>query len=131
MKTLLSSVIALAIFVAMPGMAHAKGNHGGPGGKVTAVDTTANTITVEKKKSGESTTYKAADATVTIDGQPGKLSDITVGSHVKITTGATPDVAASINAKTHKKGGRKHGGSVPASSPAAVPTTSGTSAPSN
>ncbi|MGB8354440.1 MAG: hypothetical protein WCD79_11160 [Chthoniobacteraceae bacterium] len=129
MKTLLSSVIALAIIIAMPGMAHAKGNHGGPGGKVTAVDTTANTITVEKKKTGESTTFKAAGATVTVDGQPGKLSDITVGMHVKITTGATPDVAASIKARTHKKGGKKHGGSVPASSPA--PTTSGTSTPSN
>jgi len=107
MKTLLSSVLALAILIAVPAMAQAKGDKG-PHGKVTAVDTTANTITISSKKTGQSTTFKAADAKVTVDGVAGKLADITVGMKAKITVGTTPDTASAIDASTHKKGDKKN-----------------------
>jgi len=110
MKTLISSVIALALMVSIPCMAQAKGNKGDKPyhGKVTAVDATANTITVENKKTSESKTFKAADAKVTVDGAPGKLADITVGMKAKVTVNpTTPDTATAIDASTHKKGGKK------------------------
>jgi len=98
------TVIALAL----PSMALAKGkkgdNAGQVAGKVTAVDTTANTITVSQKKKGEDKTFKAADAKVTVDGAAAKLSDITVGMHAKVTVGTTPDVATAIDASAGKKG---------------------------
>lgn len=110
MKTLISSVIALALMVSIPCMAQAKGNKGGDKpfhGKVTAVDATANTITVESKKSAESKTFKAADAKITVDGAAGKLADITVGMKAKVTVGTTPDTATAIDASTHKKHDKK------------------------
>ena len=92
MKTLISSVLAVAILLIVPDMALAKGNKGEKpfSGKVTAVDAPASTITVTKKKSGEAKTFNAASATVTVGGASGKLADITVGMKVKVTVGSTP-----------------------------------------
>ena len=103
-----SYTLALAIFLAIPGMALA-GNKGLKPfeGKVTAVDTTANTITVTKGKT-DVQTYKAAGATITVNGASGKLSDITIGMKAKVTVGSTPDTATAIAATSHKTSSKKN-----------------------
>ena len=110
MKTLISSLLAVTIMLALPCMAQAKKNKSDQSisGKVTAVNATDGTITVSQGKSGPETTYKTAGATVTVDGTAGKLSDVTVGMNVKITVGSSPDVAATIDATAKKKGGKKN-----------------------
>ena len=109
MKNLISYALAFAILAVVPGMALA-GNKGSKpfGGKVSAVDTNANTITVTKKKQGVDKTFKTADAKVTVDGVAGKLSDITVGMHVKITVGSAPDTASAIDFPAKKTAGNKN-----------------------
>ena len=130
MKNLISYALTFAILTAIPGMALA-GNKGNKpfGGKVSAIDMNANTITVTKKKQGMDRTFKTADAKVTVDGVAGKLSDITVGMHAKITVGSAPDTASAIDATANKKGGKtnKKGGKNAAS--AAAPAPSSTQAP--
>src|SRR6266568_9321012 len=108
MKKLMSYALAAAVLFAVPGMALAKKSKGENlvVGKVTAVDTTANTITVTQGKKGEAKTFKAADAKVTVDGASGKLADITTGMHAKVTVGSSPDTASAIDA-TAKKAGKK------------------------
>ena len=93
----------------IPSMALAKGHKADKPfkGKVTAVDTGANTITVTKHKTGEQKTFKTVGATVTVDGASGKLADITIGMRAKVTAGMSPGTAASIEAVAHKKGGKK------------------------
>ena len=110
MKNLISYALALALVLAMPGMVQAKGNKGDKafGGKVTAVDTTANTITVTKHKTGEEKIFKTAGATITVDGVSGTLASITVGMHARVTAGSSPDTASVIVATTRKKGGNKN-----------------------
>jgi len=110
----MSYALILTLTLTVPGIALAKdkGGEKKPGWKVTAVDTTANTITVhsgKKRETGEDKTYKAADATVTVDGKSAKLADVSVGMGVKITAGATPDAALSIAAMAKKEGGKKGG----------------------
>jgi hypothetical protein len=66
MKAFISYALTLTIMLAAPGMALAGEKEGGkkPGWKVTAVDTTANKITVHSGKKGElgeDKTYKVAD----------------------------------------------------------------------
>jgi len=134
MKTLISSLLAVAMLVSIPNMAMAggkkKGDKGGDSGKVSAVDTTANTITISKKKSGESTTFKAAGAKITVDGVSAKLSDITVGMHAKVTVGSTPDTATAIDASKGGKGkGGKKGKNGNAGGAVPVPAASATPAP--
>ena len=109
MKTLISSVLAVAILLIVPGMALAKGKNGEKpfSGNVTAVDAAASTITVTKKKSGEAKTFNAASATVTVAGASGKLADITVGMKVKVTPGSGPGSASLIDAPAKKAGGKK------------------------
>jgi len=106
MKKFLSYAMATVMVLALPTMAFAKKdkNSSGFAGKVTAVDTTANTITVGQKKKGEDKTFKAADAKITVDGTSAKLADITVGMHAKVTVGTSPDVASAIDASAGKKG---------------------------
>jgi len=114
MKSFTSYALTLTIILAAPGMALAGEKEGGkkPGGRVTAVDTTANTITVhsgKKGEPGEDKTYKVADATITVEDASAKLADITVGMRAKITVGATPDTASAVEATAKKKGGKKGG----------------------
>ena len=106
MKKFISCALAAVIVLAVPGMALAGNKANKPAaGKVTAVDTTANTITIAKGKK-DSVTYKAAEAKITVNGAPGKLSDVTVGMKAQVTLGASPDTASAIVATTHKKGGK-------------------------
>ncbi|MEY3481174.1 MAG: hypothetical protein RIQ71_1949 [Verrucomicrobiota bacterium] len=114
MKAFIFYALTFAITLSLPGMALAGENEGGkkPGGRVTAVDTTANTITVhsgKKGETGEDKTYKVADATITVEGASAKLADIAVGMRAKITVGATPDTASAVDASTKKKKGEKKG----------------------
>ncbi len=83
MRKFISYTVALAVILALPGMALAGTKGTKPfEGKVTAVDTTANTITVAKDKK-DSQTFKAADAKVTVDGKSAKLADVTIGMKSK------------------------------------------------
>jgi hypothetical protein len=129
---LISFALAITFLLAVPGMAMAGGGKGDKPykGIVSAVDLKANTITITRKKSNESTTFQATAAKVTVDGAPAKLSYITVGMHASVTPGATADTAAAIDASTHKKGEGKHAPATPftPSAPSA-PATSGTTAP--
>ncbi len=114
MKAFISYALTLTIMLAAPGMALAGEKEGGkkPGGKITAVNTTANTITVhsgKKGEPGEDKTYKVADATITVEGASAKLADITVGMRAKITVGASPDTASAVEASAKKEGGNKGG----------------------
>jgi hypothetical protein len=90
-------------------------------GLVSAVDTKANTITITKKKTGEATTFKAADAKITVNGAPAKLADILVGMHASVMVGATPDTATAIDASTQKT--KKS--SIAAAPPATASTATG------
>ena len=121
MKKFASYTLVLAILLAIPGLALA-GNKGDKPfeGKVTAVDTTGNTITVEKGKK-DATTFKAADAKITVDGVSSKLANITVGMKAKVTVGPTPDTATAIDATTHKKGGKKNKITAPTPTPTPTP----------
>ena len=111
MKTLISWTMALSILLAIPGMALAKDKKGGgPGGKVTAVNVSGNTITLSVGKKGEAReekTYNVSDATITVDGASAKLVDVLVGMKVTITAGASPDTVTAIAASTKKGGGKK------------------------
>ena len=113
MKKIIAFALALVIALAAPSVALAKGGKGHKagkpfGGKVTAVDTQANTITVDKKKGKQEKIFNAANATITVDGTTGSLANITPGMHVKVTVGSTPGTASSIVAPSHKKGAGKH-----------------------
>ena len=109
MKTLISSMLAIAIMLVVPNMALAKKDKSGGDPKVTAV--TDSTITVSQGKQGPETTYKTEGAKITVNGTAGKLSDITVGMTAKITVGSSPDVATAIDASAApaKKKGKKKG----------------------
>ncbi|HWE95608.1 MAG TPA: hypothetical protein VG269_16710, partial [Tepidisphaeraceae bacterium] len=69
-------------------------------GTVTAVDTTANTITLTGHNGGTATTYKVpSTATITFNGATAALSAITVNSEALIKLSATdPTTAVSIDA---------------------------------
>ncbi|HWB58624.1 MAG TPA: hypothetical protein VG733_03995 [Chthoniobacteraceae bacterium] len=119
MRKFISFALALAVILAIPGVAQAKKADKPFEGKVTAIDTTANTITIAKGKK-DSQVFKAAGATVTVDGASAKLSDITVGMRAKVTVGATADTATAIAATTHKKEGKKNKHATPTPTPAST-----------
>jgi hypothetical protein len=130
LKRLITSLLTAAIIIAIPSIAVAGGKGDKPvKGTVSAVDLKANTITITKKKSSETPTFKVADAKITIEGAPGKLADITVGMRVSVTVGSTPDTATEIEVSTHKKKGEGKHSTPPAPAaptPAPAPVTSGT-----
>src|SRR2546422_9987738 len=101
MKKLLSFALAAAFLISAPSLALAKekgekGKGGMAAGKVTAVDTTAKTITVQHGKAGEAKTFKVDDSTkITVDGKEAKLADITSDMHAKLTAGRNGGHAAS------------------------------------
>jgi len=107
MKTFVSYALAIALLLCLPSLALARGNKASGnkafGGKVTAIDAGAGSITVTKHKTGEQRTFKSSGAIITVDGVSGNLSNITLGMHAKITIGSSPDIATSIVAMTHKK----------------------------
>ena len=103
--------MSLAILLAVPSMAMAKDKKKGKascGDSVTAVDTTANTITV-KGADGTDKTLKTDGATITVNGVTGTLAQITSGMNVKVTVGDAPDKATAIDATANsgKKKGKK------------------------
>jgi hypothetical protein len=72
-------------------------------GKVTAVDTTANTITIEHGKKAPHTFSVTKDTKITVEGASGKaLSDVKTGMHAKVGTVKKATVALSIDATTKK-----------------------------
>jgi hypothetical protein len=76
------------------------------GGKVTAVDTTASTITIEHGKKTPKTFSVTTDTKISVDGVSGKtLADVTTNMHAKIESPKKAMVALSIEAtnKKHKK----------------------------
>jgi hypothetical protein len=81
-------------------------------GTVTAVDTTANTITLTGHDGGTATTYKVpTTATITFDGASAALSAITVGSEALIKLSASDATTAlSIDAAALPTGGDNSGG---------------------
>lgn len=98
--------MSLAILLAVPSMAMAKDkkkNKAGSSDSVTAVDTTANTITI-KGIDGTEKTYKTEGATITVNGVSGLLTEISSGMNVTVTAGDAPDQATAIDATTSKKG---------------------------
>ena len=73
------------------------------GGKVTAVDATANTITIEHGKKTPHTFTVTPDTKISVDGAAGKaLADVTTDMHAKIETVKKATVALSIEATTKK-----------------------------
>jgi hypothetical protein len=81
-------------------------------GTVTAVDTTANTITLTGHDGGTATTYKVpTTATISFDGASAALSAITVGSEALIKLSASDATTAlSIDAAALPTGGDNSGG---------------------
>jgi len=105
MKSIIASLAAISILLALPTMSFAgSGKAKGIHGKVAAVD--SHSITIKNKKSGDSKTFQVDDSTkVTVDGQDGKhASDITVGMKARITPGSNSDTAGSIDATSKGKG---------------------------
>jgi hypothetical protein len=127
MKNRWNSITAIlsAALLALPcvSLAGKSDKGGGFGGKVTAIDTTAKTITVthRPKSGGASKTYTVTDATrISVNGTDGKLADIQIGMKASITPGTPDTTAAGIIALTRVKKGSKGGGSP--QSPQAAPT---------
>jgi small nuclear ribonucleoprotein (snRNP)-like protein len=80
-------------------------------GSVTAVDTTANTITLTPNDASASTTVTIpTTATITIDGAAGTLAGITTGSEVHIQYSATDNtMIVTVKDSTHTGGGGQGG----------------------
>ena len=72
-------------------------------GVVKAIDAARNTITVAHK-SGEKTFAVAKDASVRVDGKPGKLADLPVEAHVTLKLSVDQKTALSIEQGNAKKG---------------------------
>jgi hypothetical protein len=101
MKKFLSFALAAAFLISAPGIASAKEKKAGTHGKISAVDTTAKTISITHGKSGEAKTFKVTDATtITLDDKPAKLDDIKVDMFAKVTAGDTEDTAATLTVTT-------------------------------
>lgn len=114
MKNRLISCFALisAALIAMPCASFAgKNGRGGQNssdfrGKVTAVDASAKTITVQQnpKRGGEAKTFTVTDATkITVDGKDGALANITTSMRASVTPGTPETTAATIVATTRQK----------------------------
>jgi hypothetical protein len=107
-KSLVALVVIGLLVLAQGAFAQDKGEKKkrGPGGKVKAIDTTANTITVTMGRKGETPqdkTYKLAkEVKVSIDGEAKALSDVTVGANVRLRLGAGDEVTE-INIGGRKK----------------------------
>lgn len=123
---LIKTVIALCTMLIATSSFAGKGNKRAPGyhGKITAV--ADGTITVSNKKLGEKT-YKtdASTKVLKLDGSPGTLSDLKIGSLVRIATGPDTGLATEIQAIERKK---KPGA---AAAPSATPTPTSTPAPAS
>ncbi|MDB5299191.1 MAG: hypothetical protein JWO87_854, partial [Phycisphaerales bacterium] len=79
-------------------------------GTVTAVDTTANTITLSRHGGGAATTYKVgASATITFNGASATLSAITVGSEALLKLSAL-DATTAISIDAASQSGNQGGG---------------------
>lgn len=106
MKHTLVKFATTAIVLALATTAFAGkegGKQGGSAGKVSAV--ADGSITITNKKTGDHT-FKTAPETkvVKTDGAAGALSDVKVGSLVRITAaGTAPDQAAQIQLVERKK----------------------------
>ena len=103
-KSLIKVATALfAVAIATSSFAGKDGEKAkGVGGKVSAV--ADGTITVANKKLGDKTYKTSADTKVVkADGTAGTLSDIKSGSMIRVTAGAAPDQAASIQIVERKK----------------------------
>jgi ABC-type Fe3+-hydroxamate transport system substrate-binding protein len=103
---ILGTLMAL-LLMAMPTFAAkgAKANKANNGhGKVTAIGNNSITVT---PKTGEAKTFTTSDATVvTLDGASAHITDVIVGDSAKIKS-ADGKAATQIDAKVHKKGGKK------------------------
>jgi len=85
-------------------------------GAVTAVDTTANTITLAGEHGGTPTTYNVGSTTtITVNGVTGTLAGVTVGAKAELKLSALdPTVVLSVSARTappagqHGNGGKHH-----------------------
>ncbi|HWE01727.1 MAG TPA: hypothetical protein VG326_04895 [Tepidisphaeraceae bacterium] len=77
------------------------------GGSITAVDTTAGTITLTPRNGGASATYTIpSSATLTLDGATATLAGIVAGSSVKVQLSAlSATTALSVTARTKPAGG--------------------------
>ncbi len=122
MKTrLFSYTIAAALLLALPVVTFAKG--GGGKGKhatmaaadsISAIDTTAKTVTVTTSAGSKTYTVNAGTK-ITVNGAADKkIDDLKSSMEVKVTAGTPDTVAASIDAKdaaaaTAGKGGKKGG----------------------
>jgi hypothetical protein len=107
-------ILSVLSFFAVAGVQAGEGAGEGKGGgkagmgKVVSVDATANTITIKKSKAGEPKTFTlGTGATITIDGKPGTLTQITEGQRVKIT--GTPESATSVEVTTSSVGSSEGG----------------------
>jgi hypothetical protein len=103
--------VALALLVPMLAIADDNGEEGGGGGKLVlkAIDAAKKSITVTVGKKEQS--YEvAANATVTINGKPGKLEDLKAGSQVSLRMGADKKTVEGITTGGAKKGEGGEGG---------------------
>jgi hypothetical protein len=112
MKTFLSSLLAASILLVSPHAGFAATNKtaakstGIFKGKVTAVNERAHTITITRKKSGESKTFHVRHASITVDKQKHKhLADVKVGMRAKVKEGRNGRLH--ISAKSHSGKKRK------------------------
>jgi hypothetical protein len=70
--------------------------------KISAVHLASITVSVHSPASSKE--YKVTPATtITVNGQPGKLSSLATGMEVSVTTAADPSTAVTIDAKSAKK----------------------------
>jgi hypothetical protein len=105
MKSYLTSLLATAVLLIAPGAvtgtaAGVSASSGPFKGKITAVDVKAHTITLTEKKTGQTKTFNARRAVITVDKQKHKhLSDVKVGMHAKVKMGKKGHFM--ISAKTH------------------------------
>ena len=88
---------------------------GAPRGRITAVSATS--ITIQSRAGGPKTFTIAANAAVTLDGQPSSVSALQTGQRAAITS-ADGVTATEIKVRTRRAGGRRFGGQLNNASPA-------------
>lgn len=99
-------VLAAAFICISPVTLSAKGKKKGPApvqidtnNTITAVHLASITINVFATQSSHE--YRVLPATkITVNGRPGKLSDLATGMDVTVTPGANPGIADTIDAKS-------------------------------
>jgi hypothetical protein len=105
-KRILSGILLAILTVSIvlaPATALAKKDHDKLKGPITAIDTTAGTITVDDRKDGLVTVNVSDETNIRVDNQKNAtIADLSVGDHAKVRYKTTTNTAEKIKARSPK-----------------------------